>query len=81
MEYNLNEPCKDLNGNISFADMFRPVDSEEVIKDDYGYEWKQETAAGWRRVVDGFFIPMGPNGPFYKHNHHSVEQTGKSRGK
>ena len=81
MEYNLNEPCKDLNGNISFGEMFRTVDSDEVIKDDYGYEWKQETAAGWRRVVDDFFIPMGPNGAFYKHNYHSVEETIKRRKK
>ena len=73
MEYNNNEPCKDLHGNISFADMFRPVNSTEVITDDYGYEWKQETAGGWRRVEDNFFIPMGPLGPFYQHKFHSVE--------
>lgn len=81
MEYNLNEPCKDLNGNISFGEMFRPVDSDEVITDDYGYEWKQETAAGWKRSIDKFFIPMGPNGAFYKHNYHSVEETIKRRKK
>jgi hypothetical protein len=73
MAYNNNEPCKDLFGNISFADMFRPVNSNEVIIDDYGYKWKQETAGGWRRVEDNFFIPMGPNGGFYQHQFHSVE--------
>lgn len=73
MEYNNNEPCKDLYGIISFADMFRPVNSNEVLTDEYGYEWKQETAGGWRRVVDGFFIPMGPNGQYYEHRFHSVE--------
>ena len=67
------KPCKDLHGNVSFGDMFRPVNSTEVIMDDYGYEWKQETAAGWRRLVDNFFIPMGPNGVFYEHKYHSVE--------
>ena len=67
------KPCKNLHGNISFADMFRPVNSNEVITDDYGYQWKQETAAGWRRLVDNFFIPMGPNGQFYQHMFHSVE--------
>tara|TARA_B100000902_G_C27278143_1_gene900005 strand:- start:1273 stop:1524 length:252 start_codon:yes stop_codon:yes gene_type:complete len=73
MATDLNEPCKDLHGNISFADMFRPVFSDEVITDKYGYEWKQETAGGWRRIVDKFFIPMGPNGNFYEHKYHSVE--------
>ncbi len=72
MAYNNNEPCEDLFGNISFADMFRPVNSNEVLTDDYGYEWKQETAGGWRRIVDNFFIPMGPNGDFYNHDIHSV---------
>ena len=43
MEYNNNEPCKDLSGNVTFADMFRPVNSTQVITDDYGYEWKKET--------------------------------------
>lgn len=73
MEYNNNEPCEDLFGNISFADMFRPVNSIEVITDDYGYEWKQETAGGWRRTADNFFIPMGPNGEYYQHIFHSVK--------
>ena len=68
-----NSPCKDLHGNISFADMFRPVNSDATITDDYGYVWKQETAGGWRRIVDSFFIPMGPNGVYYEHKHHSVE--------
>ena len=81
MEYNNNEPCKDLHGNISFADMFRPVNSTEVITDDYGYEWKQETAGGWRRVEDNFFIPMGPNGPYYEHKIHSVENIKRKRDK
>ena len=79
MAYNNNEPWKDLFGNISFADMFRPVNSNEVIIDDYGYEWKQETAGGWRRVVDDFFIPMGPNGEFYEHKFHSVENQKRMR--
>ena len=73
MAYNNNKPCKDLFGNISFAEMLRPVNSTEVITDDYGYEWKQETEGGWRRIEDNFFIHMGPNGRFYKHNFHSVE--------
>tara|TARA_B100000482_G_scaffold192161_1_gene179218 strand:+ start:350 stop:631 length:282 start_codon:yes stop_codon:yes gene_type:complete len=73
MEYNNNEPCKDLSGNVTFADMFRPVNSTQVITDDYGYEWKKETAGGWIRVEDNFFIPMGPNGQFYQHKFHSVE--------
>lgn len=72
MEDNWNKPCKDLHGNISFGDMFRPVNSNEVLTDDYGYEWKQETAGGWRRIVDNFFIPMGPNGDYYNHDIHSV---------
>ena len=69
----LLKPFKDLHGNISDGDMFRPVNSTQVITDDYGYEWKQETADGWIRTKDNFFIPMGPNGPFYEHNYHSVE--------
>ena len=73
MEDNWNKPCKDLQGNISFEQMFRPVNSTEVLTDDYGYEWKQETAGGWRRVEDNFFIPMGPNGKFDQHKFHSVE--------
>lgn len=77
MAYNNNKPCKDLHGNISFGDMFRPVNSNEVLTDDYGYEWKQETAGGWRRIVDNFFIPMGPNGEFYEHRFHSVENQKK----
>ena len=67
------QPCKDLNGVMSFADMFRPVFSDEVITDAYGYDWKQETAGGWRRIEDQFFILMGPNGKFYRHKCHSVE--------
>tara|TARA_A100001011_G_C13951019_1_gene691251 strand:- start:158 stop:469 length:312 start_codon:yes stop_codon:yes gene_type:complete len=67
------KPCKDLHGNISFGEMFRPVKSDEVIMDNYDYEWKQETAGGWIRVKDNFFIPMGPNGNFYQHKFHSVE--------
>lgn len=51
MEYNNNEPCRDLLGNIPIGEMFRPVDSNQVLTDEYGYEWKQETAAGWRRIV------------------------------
>ena len=70
----LLKPYKDLHGNISFGDMFRPVESTEVITDVYGYEWKQETAGGWMRTIDNFFIPMGPNGPYYEHNIHSVEK-------
>jgi len=73
MEYNKKEPCENSNGNISFADMFRSVNSNEVLTDGYGYEWKQETAGGWRRIVDNFFIPMGPNGQYYQHIFHSVE--------
>ena len=68
-----NSPCKDLTGNISFADMFRPVNSDAKITDVYGYVWKQETAGGWRRIVDSFFIPMGQYGVYYNHKHHSVE--------
>ena len=81
MAYNNNKPCKHLFGNISFADMFRPVNSNEVIIDDYGYEWKQETAGGQRRVVDDFFIPMGANGDYYQHIFHSVENQKLMRDK
>ena len=73
MENIFNSPCKNLYGNISLGELFRPVNSNKVIKDNYGYEWKQETAAGWRRIVDNFFIPMGPNGDYYQHQFHSVE--------
>lgn len=73
MENIFNSPCKNLHGNIPFGELFRPVNSNKVIKDNYGYEWKQETAGGWRRIVDDFFIPMGPNGGFYQHQFHSVE--------
>lgn len=69
----LLKPCKDLNGNISVGDMFRPVNSTEVITDKYNYEWKQDTAGGWIRTIDNFFIPMGPNGLYYEHKYHSVE--------
>jgi len=70
---NLNTVCLDLHGNIPIGEYFRPVNSDQIITDDYGYEWKQETAGGWRRTVDDFFIPMGPNGNFYEHRFHSVE--------
>ena len=69
----LLKPNKDLHGNISVGDMFRPVNSTEVFMDDYGNEWKQVTAGGWTRTIDNFFIPMGPNGPYYEHKYHSVK--------
>ena len=73
MSNNFNIPCKDLKNNISSVDIFRPVKSNEIIVDNYGYEWKKETADGWIRIKDNFFIPCGPNGSFYNHKYHSVE--------
>jgi hypothetical protein len=81
MSDNSNTLCTNLQGGIAIGEYFRPVNSEAVITDIYGYEWKQETAAGWRRKVDDFFIPMGPNGNFYNHRVHSVEKIKSSREK
>ena len=69
----MNRPCKDLFGEISFVDMFRPVKTNNTITDSYGYVWKQVTSGGWSRETDNFFIPMGPNGQYYIHEQHSVE--------
>ena len=77
---NINDsPCRDLRGNIPFGEMFRPINSNERVTDIYGYEWKKETACGWRRIIDKFFIPEGPNGPYYIHKYHSVENIEHQR--
>ena len=77
---NINvSPCRDLRGNIPFGEMFRPINSKERVMDIYGYEWKKETACGWRRTIDKFFIPEGPSGPFYIHKYHSVENKERQR--
>ena len=47
-----------------------PTNSFKTITDKYGYQWKQETTNGYRRVCDGFFIP---NFERYQHEYHSVE--------
>ena len=79
MDSNFVEPCRDLNGNISFGEMFRPVNSDKELIDSYGHSWKQVTAAGWNRETDNFFIPMGPFGEYYNHNIHSVESIKAQR--
>ena len=63
---NINDsPCRDLRGNIPCGEMFRPINSNERVTDIYG--------CGWRRIIDNFFIPGGPNCSYYIHKYHSVE--------
>ena len=75
------QPATNLHGEFCFDDAFRPIPSTEggTFTDKYGYQWKQETTGGWRRQHDKFFIPMGPLGPYYNHNSHSVEAIKKQR--
>lgn len=64
---------EDKNNAFNSEIVFRPVESDAKITDTYGHAWKQDTACGWIRIVDSFFIPYGPNGPYYVHEEHSVE--------
>lgn len=58
------------NTSMAYGCMMAPCNENKVFVDEWGYEWRQVTATGYRRVDDGFFIPsMG----LYEHSRHSVE--------
>ena len=60
------------NKQMSLGLMMRPIKEgdSQVVTDDYGYVWIQETECGYRRKVDNLFIP---DLRLYNHEVHSVE--------
>jgi hypothetical protein len=50
----------DMDGKIPFTEVFRPVNTKKIIVDNYGKEWLQITALGYKRVCDNFFWPANP---------------------
>ena len=55
-----NQIFRDINGQVPFSEGFRPVNSNDTLKDKQGSIWKRITGTGWVRDCDRFFWPFTP---------------------
>lgn len=49
-----------IESEISSIEIFRPIESSNVVTDNFGHEWRQITAQGFQRKCDEFFWPADP---------------------
>ena len=58
---------------------FRPISSDETVRDEHGHEWKRVTEQGWYRTCDKYFWPWHPNKLFHGQSPPTVKEVAQRR--